>query len=87
MTGQWLGGTAGLVAGVLLAKTVLAAHPIFWGVGIGAAGTYYALRHMFDECNPLFGGATVSATICEQRGMIVGAAWGAAAGLIVGGIV
>lgn len=80
----------GAAGGIALAKTVLAAHP-FIAAGAGIAfGTWYALSNLFDQCAPLFGPSSSDPAVvsqCQTRGAIVGAAWGAGAGLLLEGIV
>ena len=86
-SGQQLGAIVGVGLGVLLGKTLLAGHPILWGIGVGAVGVHYALSHLFGPCNPLFGGGTpADPSVCETQGQIVGGACGTAVGLIVVGL-
>ena len=81
---QWPGMAAGAVIGAILAKTILAAHPVAWGVGILIGGGVYTMSHLF-ECNSMqTDPATMTA--CERQGFVEVMPLGAAAALILLGL-
>ena len=80
-------GTAG---GVVLAKTVLMAHPFLAAaVGLGF-GAWYGLATMFNECTPLLGPPSTDPSViarCQTQGAVVGGAVGVGAGLLIEGLI